>query len=696
MWGTKEKTLVETLKHIYGDDSGARCFNALGQLLNNGTRPAKEQKSDPEEKDFNMPCLITYADSLVPDGVSSHATPKKRTEKASDSATSAVSPLQKLREFMSKPVVVDGQPECPKSLFQSVHLLPFYPWDTDRGFSVKDYREVDGRNGTWEDVEGLVHDGVSLMFDFVANHASVENPLIQASLIQRHAEAGMAQYKDVQRFQDFVLAYSENDSPSKDNLLKLARPRPNPVLTSYYVVHSEASDRCRALLGDPDVDGMGEGERVIGTGSVWTTFSRGKGNDGVENTRQVDLNFANFNVLVEVVNILMYYVDRGARIIRLDAIGYIWKEIGSTSLHEQKAHAILEVLRIVLECLSPATIVIAEVNEPNSKLLPYLGHGKGHEECDMVYQFASYAMATHAVLRQTSTWYRTLVQVSRQFQGRQYVTLLGSHDGMAMKQAAELLPKEELAWLGTALSQEPRNCLVNYATKPGGEKIVYECCGTPWAIINGDGESGDDEPAVRAMKVARYLAVVGAGLSLRGMPAIYINGYLCSPNFFPAEGLDENRTILRQRLNPGQLEGLVKDGSYGDMGSKGILYLLKALRRPEVKAHFSANAPDPAIVVPKAEGSGANDRVLCVRLDAHGEGSTLILIVNMSEESQRVEMDGASILTPPAAPAAIVAQDTLHFEKAIGTSCSVTVIGTAVVVNVPAYGQAWVKVNYES
>ena len=93
----------------------------------------------------------------------------------------------------------------------------------------------------------------------------------------------------------------------------------------------------------------------------------------------------------------------------MDAIGYIWKEIGSTSLHEEKAHLLLEVLRIVLEKLSPSTVVVAEVNEPNSKLLPYLGRGKGHEECDMVYQFASYVFSIKILINYFQAMLETLI-----------------------------------------------------------------------------------------------------------------------------------------------------------------------------------------------------------------------------------------------------------------------------------------------
>ena len=344
----------------------------------------------------------------------------------------------------------------------------------------------------------------------------------------------------------------------------------------------------------------------------------------------------------------------------------------------------------MLEKLSPSTVVIAEVNEPNSKLLPYLGRGKGHEECDMVYQFASYAMATHAVLRGKSTWYRTLVETSSQFRGCQYVTLLGSHDGMAMKQAAELLPSEELAWLGKTLGGEPRNCLVNYASKPGGVKIVYECCGTPWGIINGQGSMEDDAASTQVVKLARYLAVVGAGLSLRGMPAIYINGLLCADNFLPDDGLDENRTILRQRILPKQLESLTREGAYGNRALKGIMYLFESLKHPDVKEHVASYAPDPVVL------AAQQDEVLCVRLDAlNVSAATMVLAVNFSEKEQSLQVT-QDVLFADSKGKTMTAQELLRLEAEMfegKRSSEVTVSNSVLSLKLPPYGQLWVKVR---
>jgi hypothetical protein len=285
------------------------------------------------------------------------------------------------------------------------------------------------------------------------------------------------------------------------------------------------------------------------------------------------------------------------------------------------------------------------------------------------------------------------------------------------KQAGELLPSDELSWLGMKLSDAPRNCLVNYATKPGGKKIVYECCGTPWAIINGDGEMKDDTMDSRVMKLARYLAVVGAGLSLRGMPAIYFNGLLCSSNFRPNEGLDENRTILRQRIDPTQLQSLTEHGTYGNQGIKGIMYLFKMLNHPDVKTHFMSSAPDPIPLVAQTHGgtSEKNDKVLCVRLDDSNNNNnnnnvavstTLLLVVNMSTTQQKVILSNTLLFNDDMMQQQqqMIARDILKLDEEMfigdddndkkrSNTVSFDTNNSSIVIDVAPYGQMWIKVE---
>jgi len=149
--------------------------------------------------------------------------------------------------------------EQAREVFSHVHLLPMFPFTSDDGFAVVDYRKINPALGDWEDVESLRPD-YGLMFDFVANHVSSECPWFLDWL------AGGERYQ----------GYFVEQDPNFDTSI-VTRPRTSPLFHSY--PRSE---------GSPAV--------------VWTTFSRD----------QIDVNFADIPALIEMTQILLEYLARGA------------------------------------------------------------------------------------------------------------------------------------------------------------------------------------------------------------------------------------------------------------------------------------------------------------------------------------------------------------------------------------------------
>ena len=179
-------------------------------------------------------------------------------------------PLQTLCEFCEKYL---------SGVIGGTHILPFFPSSSDDGFSVVDYREVDSNLGSWKDISSM-QNHFRLMFDGVINHISSKGEWFKAFL---HNDA---------RYRNYFITVE--DSP---DLSQVIRPRALPLLTPF--------------------------ETASGEKRVWTTFSED----------QIDLNYKNPEVLIEILNVLLLYVERGATFIRLDAIAYLWKEIGTTCIH---------------------------------------------------------------------------------------------------------------------------------------------------------------------------------------------------------------------------------------------------------------------------------------------------------------------------------------------------------------------------
>ncbi|MHA1971514.1 MAG: alpha-amylase family glycosyl hydrolase, partial [Candidatus Hodarchaeales archaeon] len=378
------------------------------------------------------------------------------------------------------------------------------------------------------------------------NHASIDNPIVQKALIGE------------EDFKDFVITFTEEDRPSESVLLKVVRARPYPVLTKYYVFRTKDGD-LRATFDRPP-------DNIINTGYVWTTFSRPVREDDSVGTRQVDLDYSNPKVLLEFLRIILFYIEKGARWIRLDAIGYLWKELGTSCLHLPQAHIFIQLLSEILSIFSELQIVlISEVNEPQDKALQYLGSDV--QESDMIYLFTHFPLAVHAVLTETSKYYLDWLPSLIHARGRLFIGILGTHDGMGMKPIGDWLPESEKQKLQQILLSH--GALPNYALLPGGKKIIYELCSTPWNFIN---PSVTDESL--DIQIQRYLAVLALGLMLKGIPSIYINGLLgISNNTGP---LDENRTINRQILDFNEITSeLSNPHSKISMVYKGVITLIK-------------------------------------------------------------------------------------------------------------------------
>ncbi|OGM27881.1 hypothetical protein A2627_01985 [Candidatus Woesebacteria bacterium RIFCSPHIGHO2_01_FULL_39_28] len=561
MW----RRLTKNLNEVYSKKDTLRTVKTLKSLSK-----SFKSKKNKSRKIHASSALIIYANSIEQNNIN---------------------PLTVFYEFLKKFEL--------NKVFELVHILPFYPWDTDRGFSVKDFYKVNPPYGVWKDIK-VLSGAIPLMFDYVTNHASIDNPLVQQSLVGK---------KD--HYKNFIITYSDENKPTDQILSKLTRPRPTPVLTPYYVTKNK-NGSMKAYLGEPH------------DGWVWTTFARPKNPDGSEATKQVDLNFANPKVLVESLKILLFYIDHGASWIRLDAIGYIWKKLGSSSLHEPQAHTILAIISEFLGLVSPNTVTVSEINEPQEKAIEYLG--KTQKEADYFYQFAHYPLSIYGILTGDIEPYKKWVKTLPDTQGRQFITVLGSHDGMGLKPVRSFLTQKKLDHMAKILT-EKHGALTNYASLPGGNKIIYEICATPWNLINPPLMDAKNKTALN-----RYITVLASGLLQKGASAVYINGLLGSFNYLPKkEKLDENRTINREVFNKEKLfRELENKNSHTHIVFSKVCKLLKIRKSLDL---FSPFLPNPLVI------ENNQKSVLTLLIKNKSGKDNLLSISNFSSKEKWVKVD---------------------------------------------------------
>ena len=377
-----------------------------------------------------------------------------------------------------------------------IHILPFYPWTSDDGFSVVDYRQVDPRYGEWKDIELLGRD-FRLMFDAVINHASVGSEWFRGFL------AGDSKYRKY-----FIVPGAEED------LSRVVRPRALPLLTAFQTADGEKK--------------------------VWTTFS----------ADQVDLNYANPDLLLEILDILLLYVSHGAEFIRLDAIAYLWKESGTSCIHLPQTHAIIQLFQAVLEEVAPHVMLITETNVPHSDNISYFGDGTN--EAHMVYNFSLPPLTLHAFQTGSaevlSSWAANLEIPSTEVT---FFNFLASHDGIGLNPLRGILPEEEIE----ALVQRARTHggLVSLKNDIGGVQRPYELNINYFDALN-DPNAGDP----LEVQVDRFVTAHAILLAMRGVPAIYFHSLVGSRGW--PEGAREsghNRTVNRRKVQEVELEELL-------------------------------------------------------------------------------------------------------------------------------------------
>jgi len=421
-----------------------------------------------------------------------------------------------------------------------VHVLPFCPYSSDDGFSVIDYTAVDSRFGSWRDLEEI-GSRYTLMADLVLNHCSTQHQWFQRFL---RGEKPYAHY--------FITVPPDTDTS------KVARPRETPLLTPF--------------------------ETALGTEYVWTTFSED----------QPDLNYDEPLVLLEMVDVLLFYLARGVRIVRLDAVAYVWKRLGTSCIHLHETHRIVQLFRRVLELVKPEALLITETNVPHRENVSYFGDGGN--ESHMVYNFSLPPLVLDAFIRgDTSYLSRWAATLETAGEATAFFNFLASHDGIGLLPVHDILPEQEREELVARVAA--RGGLISYKQTPEG-KIPYELNVTYLSAIVAP-EAPDAE------RIAAFLSAHAIMLALAGVPGIYVHSLLGSLNW--KQGVQvtgQNRTINRRKVAFEELRGAMSgsegrsernvEGGDGAERAEGDGGMIGAPICEGLKALIRARASDPA------------------------------------------------------------------------------------------------------
>lgn len=492
--GDLTKRVLSHLKQVYPDQDCEHLCTQLLTIMGIDKEPKKPRwlKNNWTEKDV---ALITYANSVV------------NTDEV---------PLLTLDYFLTRYF---------SEKISWVHILPFFPYSSDDGFSVIDYTQVNESFGGWEHIDQISRK-FKLMSDLVLNHCS---------------SAG-------QWFNQF----KNNQAPGKDyffsvdadyDISQVVRPRATPLLR--------------------------EVQTAEGLKYIWCTFSHD----------QVDLNFRNPQVLEEMVKIIKLYIDNGVQIFRLDAVAFLWKESGTSCLNLDQTHELIRLLRTLIEYYQPGSIVITETNIPNRENLSYFGNAN---EAHIVYNFSLPPLLLNTLVtgncHALKSWLMSMPPAQK---GTTYLNFLASHDGIGLRPLEGLISDDNVQHLIAAM--ERAGGQVSWRSLNDGGTRPYEINISLFDAMKCTINQSED-----GYQEQRFICAHNIMLSIEGVPAFYIHSLLATENDYKKLANTNNkRAINRHNWQLEEIENLLSEDNHHSRIHNELKRLI-AIRKKQAAFHPNA------------------------------------------------------------------------------------------------------------
>ena len=409
--------------------------------------------------------------------------------------------------------------------FNNIHILPFFPFSSDDGFSITDYKKVRDDLGSWEDISLLSKD-YRVMADIVINHASKQSEYFQEFV------RGNYEYKD------FFISLDEDEG-----FEEVVRPRSSDLFQEI-----EISNQKKYL---------------------WCTFSHD----------QIDLNFKNPRVLLFFIKLIYLYLKHGIKVFRLDAVAFLWKEKNTNCLNLPQTHEVVKLIRTILDHYNQNTLLITETNLPNLENLSYFGNG---DEANAIYNFTLPPLLLWTLLMGDSTalrkWSMSMPPAKEQ---TTYFNFIASHDGIGLRPTENILTDQERGTLIDIVKEF--GGVISNRKKPDGTETVYELNIALLDAMKGTFKGIDH------MQVERFIACHAIMLSLEGIPAFYIHSVLGTTNDYELmKNNSQNRSINRKSWDVNEIKNkLLDDKSINNQVYKSIINLIK-IRKKQPAFHPNA------------------------------------------------------------------------------------------------------------
>ena len=481
-----------------------------------------------------------------------------------------------------------------------LHLMPLLaprPEPNDGGYAVADYRAVDPRLGDMDELEALAAElrrrGISLCLDLVVNHTAPEHEWA------RRALAGDERYR---RF--YLLAPDRTLPDAYERTLRDVFPAAAPGNFTWV----EALDAW-----------------------VWTTFYE----------YQWDLDHRNPDVFAAMLETMLYLANRGVECLRLDAVPFMWKELGTSCENRPEVHLLLQAFRALVAIAAPATIFKAEAMVSPEELTKYLGRGDGElvEECQVAYNNQLMVLLWSSLAEQrTGLATVSLERLPPSPSGTSWATYVRGHDdiGWAITDenaaVADMDAFDHRAFLnafytGAEEGSFARGALFQEDPATGDARIsgtAASLAGIELALELGDA-------ALLEQSVRRVLLLYAVAFSYGGLPLVYTGDELAQLNDAGFGGVPSRAGDSRWLHRPPMdWEAAARRHDAGTLESR----VFGAFRRlGEARARLAVLS-GAARSTPLRTTEGV---LAYLRTDDHG--NRLLGLANFADEERRVPSD---------------------------------------------------------
>ncbi len=434
-----------------------------------------------------------------------------------------------------------------------LHLMPITTrpnGPNDGGYAVNSHTEVDGRYGTKEDLVKLTEELRSkkmyLMLDFVVNHTSDQHEWA------KQAKAGNLKY------QDYFYTFSNRNIPDAfERSLPEVFPETSPGNFTYI----------------PEMEKW-----------VMTVF----------NSYQWDLNYRNPLVFFDMLANLVELSNMGADIVRLDALAFLWKKLGTNSQNLPEAHQLISLFRLCLQVIAPGTILLAEAIVAPVEIVKYFGDGiqKGNE-CEIAYNASLMALLWNSIAtKKTALLYKSLAHEPKKPASATWINYLRCHDdiglGLDDKYIAELgwnpqgHRKFLLDYYCQRLDWSPaKGLLFMYNPKTGDGRIT----GSAASLLGLENALETKNQKEIKKAVDKIIMMHGIILAIGGIPMIYAGDEIATLNDYTFLKDDDKREDSRWVNRPAQNWALVDKIGQNETGPEALVYKklqqLIAIRKKE-------------------------------------------------------------------------------------------------------------------